>query len=125
MSTWRKKAIECAPELKKDFEDPGFEIYSVFSELLSLLIDAHRLNDTNRLQKIYSFAEWCFRQKDRKIWNAAGVGFYEHLGDTIETFSNFTIWIKKDIYFDIRGLLQLRLEKDRLNILDNYYKWEG
>jgi hypothetical protein len=124
MSTWRKKAIEIAPELRKDFEDPDFEIYSVFSELLTILENSFKNKDIEKIEKIFNYAEWCFRQKQQKLWNAAGVSFYEHLGDNSETFSNFTTWGKKDIYLDIRGLLQLRIKEEKLKTLDKFYNWK-
>ena len=53
MSVWRQKAIEIAPELKKDFQDPDLSPYTVFSELLYLLEQAHINKDISRIQKIY------------------------------------------------------------------------
>lgn len=125
MSTWRKKAIEIAPELRKDFEEPNIEIYSVFSELLTILENSFKNKDIEKIENIFNYAEWCFRQKEQKLWNAAGVSFYEHLGDNIETFANFTNWIKKDIYFDIRALLQLRIKEEKLETLDKFYNWKN
>src|ERR1044072_1127142 len=104
MSVWRQKAIDIAPELKKDFRDPDLSPYLVFSELLSLLHDAHENNDVERIQKIYDYAEWCSKQKDEKLWNAAGVSFYEHLADDELVFSQFTTWVKKDVYFEHRDI---------------------
>lgn len=121
MSTWRKKAIECAPELKKEFEQPDISLYTVFMELLPLLRQAHTDKDLERLRKIYDFAEWCFKQKDEKLWNPAGVSFYEHLADTDITYLQFTNWIKKEIYFDIRDLLIQRVDDEKIKSLDNYY----
>ena len=63
-----------------------------------------------KLKKFYDFAEWCFRQKEKELWNAAGVAFYEHLGDYDETFLAMPNWVKRDIYDDIRGLLDARLD---------------
>jgi hypothetical protein len=111
MSVWRKKAIECLPELRKDFEDPSASIYLVFSELRSAGINFHKENNNERLQNIYDFAEWCFRQKDKDLWNAAGVSFYEHLGDYSETRQEMRRWVKPGIYSQIRGLLELHLMK--------------
>ena len=51
MSTWRQKAIECAPELKKEFEQPDLNLYTVFMELLPLLRQAHNDKDYERLKK--------------------------------------------------------------------------
>ena len=124
MSAWRKKAIDCAPELREEFEKSDTNLYKVFAELMPILKAAHMSRDLERLEKIYDFAEWCFRQKDKNLWNAAGVSFYEHLGDTDETFSVFTTWIKKELYADIRGLLYQRLDDLKLKKLDEYYKWK-
>ena len=56
---------------------------------------------------------------DPKLWNAAGVSFYEHLGDDDIVFLQFTKWIKRNIYMDIRDLLYLRLDDDKMKHLDN------
>jgi hypothetical protein len=97
----------------------------VFSELLTILEESFKRNDVEKIEKIFIYAEWCFRQKEQKLWNAAGVSFYEHLGDNDVTLSNFTTWLKKDIYVDIRVLLQLRVEKDKLDSLDKFYNWKN
>jgi hypothetical protein len=123
MSVWRQKAIETAPELKKDFEDPDVSIYNVFSELLYVLEKAHDERDVVTIKKVYEYAEWCHRQKDQNLWNAAGVSFYEHLCDNELVFSQFTTWIKKYIYFDIRDLLNQRFGDDKMKELDTFYGW--
>lgn len=123
MSVWRQKAIDLAPELKKDFEEPDLSPYTVFSELLSLLQKAHISNDVERIQKIYDYAEWCSKQKEQKLWNAAGVSFYEHLCDNELVFSQFTTWVKKYIYFAHRDLLDLRFGDDKMKQLDKFYGW--
>ena len=124
MSTWRQKAIDIAPELKTDFQAPDLSPYTVFMELLGLLKEAYGNKDTERIQRIYEYAEWCFRQKDQKLWNAAGVSFYEHLADSDLMFSQFTQWIKKDIYFAIRELLNFRIDETKMKHLDHYYGWK-
>lgn len=121
MSVWRQKAIECAPELKTEFQAVGLTPYTVFMELLPILRQAHIDNDLDRLKKIYSFAEWCHHQKDEKLWNAVGVCFYEHLIDDDVTFQQFTNWIKKDIYCSIRHLLSARAKETQMKQLDEYY----
>lgn len=123
MSVWRQKAIEVAPELKKEFQDPGLSPYTVFSEFLSQLEQAHIGNDTTKLKNIYDYAEWCSQQKDQKLWNSAGVSFYEHLGDNELVFSQFTKWIKKSIYLEHRDLLNHRFDDDKMKQLDKYYGW--
>ena len=125
MSTWRQKAIECAPELKQEFNASDLTPYTVFMELLPITRQAHIDKDDARLEKIYNYAEWCSKQKDEKLWNAAGVSFYEHLCDYDETFSGFTNWIKKEIYLDIRDLLNQRFDDDKMKKLDDYYGWKS
>jgi hypothetical protein len=125
MSTWRKKAIECAPELKKDFEEADLTPYTVFMELLPILRQAHVDRDYKKTKKIYEYADWCSKQKDKNLWNAAGVSFYEHLADTNETFEAFTQWINKDKYLEIRGLLVRMVEEEKIKILDQFYKYRG
>jgi hypothetical protein len=123
MSTWRQKAIEVAPELKKDFQDPDLSPYTVFSELLALLEQAHIDNDIIKIKNIYDYAEWCSQQKDQKLWNSAGVSFYEHLCDNELIFSQFTKWVKNKIYFDHRNLLNHRFDDDKMKQLDKFYGW--
>jgi hypothetical protein len=123
MSAWRQKAIECAPELRNEFQAPDLTPYTVFIELLPITIQAHIDRDNERLQKIYDFAEWCHYQKDQNLWNAVGVTFYEHLTDRDETFLQFTNWIKKEIYLEIRGLLLHRASDKKIKKLDDYYRY--
>jgi len=125
MSIWRQKAIECAPELRQEFNKSDLTLYTVFMELLPIARQAHIDKNINRLKIIYNYAEWCSKQKDKKLWNAAGVSFYEHLCDYEETFSEFTNWIKKDIYLEIRDLLNQRLGDDKIKKLDDYYDWKS
>ena len=121
MSVWRRKALECLPELSRELEQPDSNIYTVFIEMKPILVQAHQNKDRERLKKLYSFAEWCFSQKEKELWNAAGVAFYEHLGDYPETLRDFTQWVKPVFYKDIRALLEMRMLPEDLKRLDNYY----
>jgi len=121
MSAWRKKAMECLPTLKKEFEKPDTSIYDVFMALLPATVVAHSSNDVWQLKSSYEFAEWCFTQKAKELWNAAGVCFYEHLGDREETWETMHKWVKPGIYREIRPLLALRLDSSRLKIIDRLY----
>lgn len=122
MSVWRKKAIACLPHFKKEFEHPATSIYDVFMELLPAVVEAHKNNDADLLKKIYDFAEWSFRQVTKDLWNAAGVGFYEHLGDYKKTRQEMKRWVKFDIYTQIRPLLAHRIEASLLVQIDKSYK---
>ena len=121
MSTWRRKAIECLPELKKEFGRDKATIYEVFSEMISAAVKAHLEKDKEKLQKIYGFAEWCFQQKDKDLWNAAGVAFYEHLGDHEATRNEIHLWVKPNIFTAIRGLLELRLDSKEMKKIELLY----
>jgi hypothetical protein len=122
MSAWRKKAMEILPGYKKDFEEAGTSIYEVFGYMLSELPAAHQHNNTELLKKIYAFAEWCHHQKAKDLWNAAGVAFYEHLGDRPETLEAIPHWVKPAIYIQIKPLLEARLSDENIRQLDQAYK---
>jgi hypothetical protein len=121
MSAWRQKAIDALPESKKDFEDPNESIYLVFSTMLTAAIQFHKVGDSIRLRKIYGFAEWCFRQKSKDLWNAAGTAFYEHLGDRPETLQEMNLWVKRETFLEIRELIGLRVGRKELQHLDDAY----
>lgn len=123
MSTWRQKAIEVAPELKKDFHAPDLSPYTIFRQLLSSLEQAHIEDDIIKIKNIYAYAEWCSQQKDQKLWNAAGVSFYEHLSDNELIFSQFTKWVKPSIYLDHRELLYHSFDEEKMKQLDKFYGW--
>jgi 16S rRNA A1518/A1519 N6-dimethyltransferase RsmA/KsgA/DIM1 with predicted DNA glycosylase/AP lyase activity len=122
MSTWRRKAIECLPDMKKEIEKKDFSIYEVFSALLDETVKAHRDKDYTQLRKYYDFAEWCFQQKEKALWNAAGVSFYEHLGNQQETAQDMPIWVKKSIYIQIKGLLEFHLGDEKAKKIDQLYR---
>lgn len=122
MSAWRQKAIDCLPGCRREFEDRNATINDVFFELLSAVVEAHRQGDHTFLKKAYDFAAWCFDQKAQELWNAAGVSFYEHMGDRDETFSVFHLWVRKDIYENVRPLLEQRLDETQIGELERRYR---
>jgi hypothetical protein len=121
MSKWRQKAIEILPKCKREFEHRDASIYTVFFELLPATHEAHKIKDKDSLKKYYDFAEWCFRQKEKDLRNAAGVAFYEHLGDDEITLKEFPQWVKHDIYSEVRELLEMMISKEKLEKADLYY----
>ena len=50
MGEWKRKAIECLPELETEFNQEHLSIYSVFFELLPATREAHRDNDAEKLK---------------------------------------------------------------------------
>jgi len=96
-------------------------VSSFCAALLHATVAAHRDNDTMQHKKNYDFAEWCFRQKSEDLWNAACVLFYEHLGDKTETLQAIHLWVKQDIYIEIRSLLKQGVGEATLKIIDGLY----
>ena len=82
MANWRRKVLALFPGLRHDVQRPDFSISMVFFDLLPRVRVAHQDGDPEMLRRIYGFAEWCFEQKAKDLWNAAGVAFYEHLFDS-------------------------------------------
>ncbi|WP_119079526.1 DUF7674 family protein [Chitinophaga alhagiae] len=121
MSVWRRKAITCLPHLKTELESKDVSIYEVFSELLAETIAAHKAGDDVKLKACYEFAEWCLQQKEKKLWNAAGVSFYEHLGDQKETMLVMPQWVRREVYEQIRGLIVLRIGEGEIKVVDRLY----
>jgi hypothetical protein len=122
MSTWRRNAIEILPQCRQELQASDANLYTVFREMKPFLLRAHIAQNLSLLKKIYAFAEWCMRQKAPHIRNAAGVGFYEHLVDDPETMQAISRWVKKDIYLEIRNLLEYRLgDEEALAALDAEY----
>lgn len=81
MSVWKRKAIAANfPDVPRHYLQ-NYTIYGLFSELLHLLPSLHQENNNQVLIQIYEFGEWCLRQKEGHLSNAAAVSFYEHLFD--------------------------------------------
>ena len=104
MSVWRQKALQTAPELRADFQDPDLSPYMVFSEFRHLLKIAHENNDLPRIEQIYQYAGWCLNQADNEI-----------------ILTQLPQWLKKDIYLKVRDLLVHGLSGDQIKILDRQY----
>jgi hypothetical protein len=85
------------------------------------LLKRTKKNNLRRLEQIYEFAEWCYRQKEKDLWNAAAVAFYEHLGDKKETSESISNWVKPDIYKEIRELLKIHIGEMQLHDIDRRY----
>jgi hypothetical protein len=83
MSVWRRRAIESFPELRRELNDPHEipNVYSLWFELFPLWRDAHTNGNDEILDRIYGYADWCFRQRAEDLWNSTAVCFYEHVLD--------------------------------------------
>ena len=86
------------------------------------MFEATDKQETGEIEKIYSLAEWCFRQKANDLRNAAAVAFYEHLVDHPYTAKQVSLWIKPDIFRDLETLFESRLGKEKyLKFRKEYY----
>jgi hypothetical protein len=122
MSAWRRKALELFPDLRSEIDDPEATIYSLFFELLPRCREAHDSRDVAELKRIYGFADRCASQKEKDLWNAAGVAFYEHLADSDRTLEAIPQWVRKPIFDDIAGLLEARVGPIRVAQIRKQYK---
>ncbi|MFN8539222.1 MAG: hypothetical protein U0232_17325 [Thermomicrobiales bacterium] len=81
MAAWRRIAMARFPHLRQELHDRHYTIYGLYFDLLPMARVAHDADDNETLRHIYNFAEWCFAQRNKELWNATAVAFYEHLFD--------------------------------------------
>ena len=85
------------------------------------MFEATDKQETGEIEKIYSLAEWCFRQKANDLRNAAAVAFYEHLVDHPYTAKQVSLWIKPDIFRDLETLFESVWAREVLKFREEYY----
>jgi hypothetical protein len=115
VASWRRKLRTFFPDLRREAERPDFTIYSAFFDLLPRVRQAHQDSAAEALRRIYGFVEWCFEQKAKDLWNAAGVAFYEHLFDSHHSLCpEFVRWLSPQVIEGCRGLWEWRLSEEEL-----------
>jgi len=115
VATWRRKALALFPELRFEVQRPRSTIYGLFFRLLPMVRLAHAEEDDERLRQIYGFAEWCFEQNAKELWNAAGVAFYEHLFDSHPSLWHEVVeWLSPSVVEGCWGLWEFRLSSQDL-----------
>jgi hypothetical protein len=114
---WREKARQLFPTLQEDLEEESYNIYSLFFDLLPMAEEAHDSVDTPLLRRIYDFAEWCFSQEDKELWNSAGVAFYEHLFDEDRHWEAVISWLSQEVVEGCWTLWEFRLSSARFEKL--------
>ena len=119
MATWRRKALEAFPGLRRELSDHGYTYYSLFFDLLPMVRTARDEADEATLRKIYDFAEWCFRQAPRAsdLSNAVCVAFYEHLFDWPRLRPAVVPWLSPAVIEACQPLWTVRLTKEELSDL--------
>ena len=78
MSAWRRKALALFPELRESLAQPDYEPHELFTDLVKAAVAAHLADDPDTLRRVHGYAEWALHQGG-KLWNLAGIGFYEDL----------------------------------------------
>jgi hypothetical protein len=113
MSAWRRKALELFYDSRRWFTAKDDTIYTLLVELRIKVVDAHRINDTAELDKIYGYIEWCFSQRKRSfdLYNAAAVGFYEHLVDDEITMQAIPYRVNPEIFRQVQPLFEWMLQR--------------
>ncbi len=129
MSTWRRLAIDLFPEHKRMIESDllTFSIYQLFFGLLPIAHEAHEAQDWDTLDRIYRYAEWCWKQhRAPDVQNAVAVAFYEHMVDTTASNRDIPKYIKPRIFEEIRVLFKQRMSDiDYQDLLNRYNKTNG
>ncbi len=130
MAAWRRKALEAfgdIPVLRNELHDPRYTYYMVFFDLLPMVLEAHDSEDTLTLQKIYAFAEWCFRQYPRApdLNNAVCVAFYEHLFDERHHWEDVIEWLSPEVIRECWTLWEDRLTPAELRELRKLIQKHG
>jgi hypothetical protein len=117
VAEWKSKALELLPALRPVIEH-DWSCHVFLGELLPLVWDAHRADDTDALGRIYGFARWCFDQPGQFLANAAMVSFYELLFDEWDLRHQIAGWLPPDIVERVWPLWEWRLPGPRMSEID-------
>jgi hypothetical protein len=112
MAAWRRRALELFPDLRRDLTGSDYSVYMLFFDLKPQLRDALARNDTALVRRIFDFAEWCADQTAQKLWNAAGVAFYEHLFDYPEYSERMLPWLSPTVVYTHWNLWEAMVSRD-------------
>lgn len=86
-----------------------------FFVLLDVVREAHRSTDDDLLRRAYAFAGWAHHQRrGSSLWNAADVGFYEHLFDDWSLRAAVAPWVTPHVAQDLRPLWEDRLSEAQM-----------
>jgi hypothetical protein len=113
MDEWRRRAVEAFPRLKADLEDPEYSTYQLFFDLGGELKDAYRNKNNELMEAIYSYAEWALSRREKDLWNAAAVAFYESLYDGRLEWADVTPRMSRFVVYMIRDLWEERLGTEK------------
>lgn len=112
MSTWRRKAEAAFPELSAELSAAGNELFEFFRELEGIAMSAHADGDDSTLRRVHGFAEWCLHHPG-KLWNEAGIGFYENLFDAV-AWEQIVPWLSPFAVIEIKKTWALGVNGERV-----------
>ena len=112
MEAWRKLAINLFPERESFYSEPEQRVWWVLQDLHDDVIKAHESNDIDLLQRIYSYTQWCYSQKDvePEIWDAAYLTFYEHLVEHPATYADIPQRVPPEVFEELLPEYEDRLD---------------
>ena len=108
-SRWKQKARAMFPyasPILHMLDDESTTVYTLLYELLSMCLTASHSGCEWELQRIFDYAEWCWRQDTVgtvDLANAAGVAFYEHVRDYLST-EQIRRYVKLDLFEEMQEL---------------------
>jgi hypothetical protein len=111
---WTELASDLFPTLQEELTEPNSSLYDFLTSLDQLRTVAQSSRDRELLARIYFFCEWCLVHPDREIWNAAAVGFWEHLFDDWLARFHAIPYLSPRVIADIWPLWEWRLSADQL-----------
>ena len=114
MATWRRRAIELFPELRRDLNRRASTPYRLFPDLIATAYRAHQENDHDTLTRIYGFAAECLSSPSHYLSEAAAVSFYEFAFSRFENWDEWHIplaYIKPEVIRKVWGLWEAWMDK--------------
>jgi hypothetical protein len=79
VSQWRRKALSTFPDRAPALTG-AFSIYDLLGDLLFDLQAAYKDGESERIDRVWAFAGWCFEpRRHSSVRNAVAVSFYEHI----------------------------------------------
>lgn len=124
MSSWRRKAIEAAPELKKELETVANPMQA-WIELHSFFENLNFDEDPKAVSRIMDYARWCISEKAGKLPSdtstAVWCAFYEHLPQKRENWGYFKTWFTRDEFESLKGAFSYFLQDHELEDLSREF----
>jgi hypothetical protein len=122
MARWRGKALELLPEFSTQIQrlDNPYMFWIELGHEFKRAYETPRNEDLIRC--FYTYADWCWRQRQKELWNSVAVCFYEHLPDRRAVRDDMPRWLSPDKFRDLAGLFEWRLGQDEFVELKRYYE---